>query len=227
MLFRVAHRQENVLRRRRAEAVLAILVYTGVRCQEACDLQLRDLDLPGGTLTIRRGKGGLPRRVPLHASAQRLLQLYLNEVRVRGKAPRVGDMAEREPLLMSLDHSAQKQGGVAGVSPRGAATLILQLGKRAANQFRGVAERTSDIGRGTGTTHPRRSPRRSCLHMLRHSLARRLLHRGAHHPEVQRILGHRRLSTTGRYLTKPRPSPYDLSPISGLCLAGTRIPLGA
>ena len=111
MLFRVAHRQENVLRRRRDEAVLAILVYTGVRCQEACDLQLRDLDLDGGTVTIRRGKGGLPRRVPLHTSAQRLLRLYLNEVRMKGKAAMVGDVAEREPLLVSLDRSVQNKEG--------------------------------------------------------------------------------------------------------------------
>ncbi len=44
-------------------------------------------------------------------------------------------------------------------------------------------------------------------HMLRHSLARRMLERGAQLPEVQRVLGHSRLSTTGIYLT---PSEEDL-----------------
>jgi site-specific recombinase XerD len=207
MLFRVAHRQENVLRRRRDEAVLAILVYTGVRCQEACDLQLRDLDLDGGTLTIRRGKGGLPRRVPLHPSAQRLLRLYLAEVRVKGKEVMVGDVAEREPLLISLDRSAQKQGAVAGLSPRGIAKLMAQLGKGAAGHFRAVAERTSDLGRIAELLVLADRLDHLAPHMLRHSLARRLLHRGAHLPEVQRILGHRRLSTTGRYLN---PSDDDL-----------------
>lgn len=38
-------------------------------------------------------------------------------------------------------------------------------------------------------------------HMLRHSLTRRMLKHGAHLSEVQHVLGHSRLSTTGIYLT--------------------------
>lgn len=44
-------------------------------------------------------------------------------------------------------------------------------------------------------------------HQLRHSLARRLLQRGAHLSEVQHILGHSRLSTIGMYLL---PTEADL-----------------
>lgn len=44
-------------------------------------------------------------------------------------------------------------------------------------------------------------------HQLRHSLAHRLLQNGASLPEVQRILGHTLLSTTGMYLI---PSEGDL-----------------
>ena len=49
-------------------------------------------------------------------------------------------------------------------------------------------------------------------HMLRLSLARRMLELGAQLPEVQRVLGHSRLSTTGIYLT---PSEEDLRSVLG------------
>ena len=44
-------------------------------------------------------------------------------------------------------------------------------------------------------------------HQLRHSLAKRMLKRGIRLSEIQRVLGHSRLSTTGIYLT---PSEDDL-----------------
>lgn len=50
--------------RRRDEALMALLVYGGLRSQEACDLQVRDVDLESSTLTVRREKekkrGGCP-----------------------------------------------------------------------------------------------------------------------------------------------------------------------
>jgi len=119
----------------------------------------------------------------------------------------MGDVAEREPLLISLDRKAQKQGTVIGVSPRGSTKLVLELGKGAATQFRAVAERTSDLGRAAELLALVERLEHLAPHRLQHSLARQLLHRGAHLPEVQRILGHQRLSTTGRYLN---PSDDDL-----------------
>jgi site-specific recombinase XerD len=70
-LLRAAHAEQNAVLRVRDEALLALLIYEGLRVQEACDLQLRDLDLGSGTLTIRSGKAGKARRLPLHADAER------------------------------------------------------------------------------------------------------------------------------------------------------------
>ena len=76
-LLRVARAEKHPLLRMRNEALLALLIYARLRVQEACDLQLRDLDLEGGTVTIRSGKAEKACRVPLHADAQRLLRRYL------------------------------------------------------------------------------------------------------------------------------------------------------
>jgi site-specific recombinase XerD len=55
-LLRVARAEQHPLLRTRNEALLGLLIYAGLRVQEACNLQLRDLDLEGGTVTVRSGK---------------------------------------------------------------------------------------------------------------------------------------------------------------------------
>src|SRR5207244_12625759 len=89
-LLRVARAEQHPLLRARNEALLALLIYAGLRVQEACDLQLRDLDLEGGTATVRSGKAGKARRVPLHSDAQRLLRRYLAVVRSPDGLPVIG-----------------------------------------------------------------------------------------------------------------------------------------
>jgi integrase len=56
-LLRAAASEPDPVQRQRDQVALALLVYAGLRIQETCHLQLRDLDLEGGMITIRRGKG--------------------------------------------------------------------------------------------------------------------------------------------------------------------------
>lgn len=65
-LLRTPSQLKDSRLRRRDEALLALLVYGGLRSQEACDLQLRDVDLDSSVLTVRQGKGKKARRIPLH-----------------------------------------------------------------------------------------------------------------------------------------------------------------
>ncbi len=82
-LLRVARAEQNGILRARDEALLALLVYAGLRVQEVCDLQLRDLDLGSGTVTVRSGKAGKARRVPLHSDAERMLRRYVGLAQFR------------------------------------------------------------------------------------------------------------------------------------------------
>jgi site-specific recombinase XerD len=206
-LLRASGTEPNAILRTRDEALLALLIYAGLRVQEVCDIQLRDLDMGSGTVTIRSGKAGKARRVPLHADAQRLLRRYLDVVRCPAGVPSIGSDQERELLLVGIDVTRRGQPTAPGITQRVAQRTVQQVGQRAAQQLRAEAQHERDIKRSEELQDLARRLERVTPHMLRHSLARRMLERGAQLPEVQRVLGHSRLSTTGIYLT---PSEEDL-----------------
>ena len=64
------------LRSRTYYCLLGLLFVTGLRISEALNLQSEDVDLAGGVLTIRCGKFGKSRLVPIHASTRKVLSAY-------------------------------------------------------------------------------------------------------------------------------------------------------
>ena len=206
-LLREVQGEPDSTLRRRNTAILAVLVYAGLRVQEVCDLQLCDLDVSADTLLVRHGKAGKARRIPLHPSAVRILQDYLRNVRCPEGVPPVGSAAERHSIWVGRTMTTAGQPWTEGVDQRLIQRLIKGLGQAAARRLRALAtvegdltrqQELSDLARQLGTVTP---------HMLRHSLAKRMLERGAQLTEIQRILGHSRLETTARYVT---PSEEDL-----------------
>src|SRR5262249_3792754 len=55
-----------------------VLIFTGLRRAELCDLKLADIDLVGGWVLVRSGKGSKSRKVPLCAEVKDALTAWLS-----------------------------------------------------------------------------------------------------------------------------------------------------
>jgi len=200
-LLREAHTRTDTALRLRDEALLALLAYAGLRVQEVCDVQLRDLDVAGSTIIVRHGKAGKARRVPLHSDAQRLLGRYLEDERCPAGGPAVGSAEERRPLFLRREMTQVGQTLSLGITQRLVQRVVKEVGQQAAARLRAAAPGESNLERAATWLAWATALETVTPHTLRHSLARRMLARGAQLAEVQRVLGHSRLSTTGIYLT--------------------------
>ena len=69
-------RSDTGLRSNTYATILGLYVVTGVRCNEALNLDRNDVDLVNGVLTIRGTKFGKSRYLPLHLTTTRVLQRY-------------------------------------------------------------------------------------------------------------------------------------------------------
>jgi len=65
----------------RNRAILEVLYSTGIRRMEVANLSLWDVDMDGGTVTVRGGKGGHDRVVPIGERALAWLRRYLDTAR--------------------------------------------------------------------------------------------------------------------------------------------------
>lgn len=144
----------------RTGLMLQTLLETGARASELVQLRVEDVGLAERVVTIRHGKGGKRREVPIRRDLAQLLRLHLG-------ARRAG------PLFAS-----RQQGS--GPVPH---TLTRQ---RVGQLVRGVA-------REAGIT------KRVYPHLLRHTVATRLLALGMDITDLQRFLGHESIATTRLY----------------------------
>lgn len=185
--------------RLRDEALLALLIYAGLRVQEACDIQLRDLDLAGGNITIRQGKGGRVRRVVLHNDAIQPPRRYLNKLRCTQGIPAIGSDDEREPLIVGFASTSPGRPMHPGVYPRLVQRVVEQRAHEAASRFRLDAQTVSSLQQVGILLDLAQRLERTTPHTLRHSLARRLIESSADLAVVQCTLGHSSMATTGMY----------------------------
>lgn len=71
----------DVFRNRRDEAILRLMIETGARAGEIVALGVDDVDLAHGLVTIRRGKGGKGRVVPMGPQTGLAIDRYLRQAR--------------------------------------------------------------------------------------------------------------------------------------------------
>jgi integrase/recombinase XerD len=74
------------LRERRDEALVRLMIETGVRAGEVIALQLADVDLQRGLVTVHRGKGGKGRVVPIGPQTSTSLDRYIRARRAHTRA---------------------------------------------------------------------------------------------------------------------------------------------
>jgi integrase len=76
-LLRAARGLRPPLRAASCETLIGLLSVTGMRVSEACALDHDDVERDEGRLTVRRGKNGRSREIPLHPSTAKALQEYV------------------------------------------------------------------------------------------------------------------------------------------------------
>jgi integrase/recombinase XerC len=197
-LFRVASDQKDKTARARDLALLTLLSDCGLRSQEAADLQLRDLDLRAETLTVRAGKGGKARRLPIEGETVKRLREYLR-FRCPSGLPPIGSDAEREPLLLAQQRA---EGGVTWRPGMKTVTMrkrLTELGKEAVERIEAQKHREPSLVRIGELEELARELGQISPHQLRHGLAYRLRGTGYDPGYVQRVLGHSRIATALRY----------------------------
>jgi integrase/recombinase XerD len=144
----------------RTGMMLQTLLETGARSSELVQLRVEDVSLAERVITIRQGKGGKRREVPIRRELAQLLRLHIGTRRAG-------------PLFASRQEGS-------GPTPH---VLTRQ---RVGQIVRAVA-----VAAGIG--------KRVYPHLLRHTVATRLLALGMDITDLQRFLGHESIATTRLY----------------------------
>lgn len=176
---------EDTLKGKRDRAILATLLYHGLRREELCKLRVRDIQHREDVAHFRiEGKGGKIRFIPVKLKARRLIREYLE------MAGHTDDL--NGPLFRPVRNNAT------GWRP---GTLNKPLHPNAVYQ---IVTRYATL---TGITAEVPG---LCVHSMRATAATNSLERGADIAKVQEWLGHANIATTRLYdkrHTRPEDSP--------------------
>ena len=173
---------EDTLKGVRDRAIIATLLYHGMRREELCSLKVKDLQSRQGVIHFKvKGKRGKIRFVPAHAQAQRLIESY----------------------LLLAGHGDDHDGPL--FRPvRNNRTGELERPLNTNSLYRNVVRK---YGQATGLNVEVNG---LCVHSMRATAATNALSHEADIAKVQEWLGHANVSTTRLYdrrKTRPEDSP--------------------
>ena len=174
---------DATLKGKRDRAILATLLYHGLRREELCGLRVKDLQSRQGVVHFRvKGKRDKIRFVPVHAAAQRLIEEYLA---LAGHGADVGG-----PLFRPVKNNRSPEKLDRPLDPASVYRNIL----RKYGLETGISAEVNGL----------------CVHSLRATAATNALSHEADIAKVQEWLGHANVSTTRLYdrrKTRPEDSP--------------------
>ena len=179
----------NLIRLRRYRTPIKLIYVCGLRLSECLALTIHDIKGAENKLLIRNSKGHRDRVVPLPTCLWRELQRYWK--------------VHRHPLLIFPN---------AGRGDNDLKALALRMGQATAPMPCSSLQRLLIVARKQlnipGAT----------IHSLRHSFACHLLEAGAHLHTIQKLLGHKQITTTMIYLHMTHQTTRDaLGLIDQLC----------
>jgi integrase/recombinase XerD len=173
---------EDTLMGVRDRAILATLLYHGIRCEELCRLRLRDLHSRRGVMRFRvHGKRSKIRFIPMHVTAQQLIEEYV-ALAGHGSDPAA-------PVFRPVVNNRTK---------------VLDRPLDPDSVYHNIVRK---YGRETGLSAQVKG---LCVHSLRATAATNALDNTADIAKVQEWLGHANVSTTRLYdrrKTRPEDSP--------------------
>ncbi len=177
----------GTLKGTRDRAILATLLYHGIRREELCLLRLRDLQSRQGVMHFRvKGKRDKIRFIPAHPTAQRLIDEYLEALK---HGAELSELDLDGPLFRPVKNNRT-------------GTLEKPLDPRSI--YRNVVVK---YGRETGI---HTEVNGLCVHSVRATAATNALSHEADIAKVQEWLGHANVSATRLYdrsKSKPEDSP--------------------
>lgn len=173
---------ENTVKGKRDRAILAVLLYHGLRREELCSMQIQDMRSRSGVQHFKvQGKGGKIRFIPVNVVAQRMIEDYLEA------AGHKDDL--KGPLFRPVRNNRT-----------GELRKPIDAGSVYTNIIRFYGKKTglNDDVKGL------------CVHSMRATAATNALDHNADIAKVQEWLGHANVSTTRLYdrrKSRPEDSP--------------------